>query len=246
MKMNTIGFKKVLLSIAIAVGVLGVKAQEATLPVFDHTDPAEGADVALIGVAKLSYTDVVIGDYFDPDTKEWIDTNDGLAVKVIGQGTSLYSQTKAKTTNAVCVSFTVGTLIQEISSNAFSGWSALKTFTINTKNPPVLGDDVFPSNLEKIVVPEGTGNDYRVAPGWSAYSELIDDGTTELPTVVREKRNRNFEVAGRTLRFGGEKSVVVYDMTGKKVFDGVSSRVFLQPGLYVVAVDGKSCKVALR
>ena len=190
----------------------------------------------------------MLEDYFDDGgaAGNWTTSPDFLKVTYIGVGTSLYTQFLQRTNNTTCVTFTVGSLIKEIRDNAFSGWSALKTFTIKTEVPPMLGENVFPANLEKIVVPAGTGDTYRVAPGWSTYASLIDDGTEVVPTKYAVGRVEPFVVRGKSVVLGEEKKVVVYDLTGKKVFDGVARKVDLSAGCYVVVVDGKSAKAMLR
>ena len=100
--------------------------------------------------------------------------------------------------------------------------------------------------MEKIVVPAGTGNAYRAAAGWSAYASIIDDGTSVEPTKLAVERVEPFVVRGKSVVLGEEKSVVVYDLTGKKVFDGAARKVDLAAGFYVVVVDGKSRKATLR
>ena len=54
-------------------------------------------------------------------------------------------------------------------------------------------------------------------------------------------------VAGRTVLISGtEAPAVVADMAGAVVYSGTSRSIGLQPGIYVVCVDGRTAKVMVR
>lgn len=73
--------------------------------------------------------------------------------------------------------------ITSIGQAAFRGCSALATLICRATTPPTLGSNVFLGNpsSQKIYVPNGYGNAYKSASGWSSYSskiyELNPDGT---------------------------------------------------------------------
>ena len=76
-----------------------------------------------------------------------------------------------------------------ISNYAFSGCSALSEIHVLPTNPPTLGTAVF-SGLPAsyiIYVPVGTGETYKSAAGWSAYSEhILEEGQTVTKAMQRK------------------------------------------------------------
>lgn len=78
-------------------------------------------------------------------------------------------------------SLTIPNHVSEIERNAFNYCSALTEIHIQATTPPTLGANVFeilPSDFI-IYVPVGTGETYKAAAGWSAYSDhILEEGQT--------------------------------------------------------------------
>lgn len=83
-----------------------------------------------------------------------------------------------------CVSLTKITIpasVTEIAINAFNGCTSLGEIHCKPTVPPTLGTNAFsglPANYI-IYVPAGTGDTYKAASGWSAYSDhILEEGQT--------------------------------------------------------------------
>lgn len=65
----------------------------------------------------------------------------------------------------------LGSQVTSISNRAFADNRVLKTVYIEATTPPTIGTGVFPTNVEKIFVPESAYEAYKTA--WSAYADKI-------------------------------------------------------------------------
>lgn len=65
----------------------------------------------------------------------------------------------------------LGSQVTSISNSAFADNRVLKTVYIEATTPPTIGTGVFPTNIEKIFVPESAYEAYKTA--WSAYADKI-------------------------------------------------------------------------
>lgn len=77
--------------------------------------------------------------------------------------------------------------VEEIEYKAFSGCEGLRVIECEAKVPPVLGTDVFKSNLGRtdrslplhervvVVVPTGSLDAYRNAPGWCEFKHIVEN-----------------------------------------------------------------------
>ena len=68
--------------------------------------------------------------------------------------------------------------VTSIGSNAFNGCSNITSVRVENNVPPTLANaNAFDgcTSLTKIYVPYGYADDYKAAPGWSAYSDKIDE-----------------------------------------------------------------------
>lgn len=65
----------------------------------------------------------------------------------------------------------LGSQVASISDSAFKDNRVLKTVYIEATTPPTIGTGVFPTNIEKIFVPESAYEAYKTA--WSAYADKI-------------------------------------------------------------------------
>ena len=77
--------------------------------------------------------------------------------------------------------------VEEIEYKAFSGCEGLRVIECEAKVPPVLGTDVFKLNYSRIdrslplqervvlVVPAGSLEAYRNAPGWKDFRHMVEN-----------------------------------------------------------------------
>ena len=80
-------------------------------------------------------------------------------------------------------SITIPAGVISIGQSAFNSCSSLTEVTMESKTPPLLGNNVFyncgciKGNTKGIHVPAGTADTYKQAAGWSNYKDNITDGT---------------------------------------------------------------------
>jgi len=65
--------------------------------------------------------------------------------------------------------------VKEIKDRAFLGCNSLKTVTITAKEPPSLGEKVFPIEGVTFKVPKGSIEKYRNENCWFQYKEMIQE-----------------------------------------------------------------------
>lgn len=119
----------------------------------DYTD---GIDYHLISVNKL-YADMF------KDCSSIVSVTFGKNTSQIGN--------KAFASCHALSEIKLGSQVKSISDSAFADNRVLKTVYIEATNPPTIGTGVFPTNIEKIFVPESAYEAYKTA--WSAYADKI-------------------------------------------------------------------------
>lgn len=88
--------------------------------------------------------------------------------------------------------------VTSIGTSAFSSCKSLKEVHVQATTPPTLGDTVFvslPSNFI-IYVPAGTGDTYKSAAGWSAYSDHILEEGEVVTRAMQSKFKKEAEKGG--------------------------------------------------
>ena len=74
------------------------------------------------------------------------------------------------------ITMTIPSGVTKIGDNAFMS-TGLKTVIMRPTTPPTLGTSVFPSGVETITVPVGSGEAYRTATSWADYVDKIVEGS---------------------------------------------------------------------
>lgn len=74
---------------------------------------------------------------------------------------------------------TIGKGVTNIGTQSLDIGSSSKKATIIMKptTPPVIQSNSFGANVEKIIVPVGTGDTYKSASNWSNYASIIEEAT---------------------------------------------------------------------
>ena len=79
--------------------------------------------------------------------------------------------------NCPITNIVLGDKIEYIGEDVFNAYDSattyVKTFTINTMSPPILGGDIFRRNVPIIYVPCGTADKYKIANIWQKYANCI-------------------------------------------------------------------------
>ena len=74
------------------------------------------------------------------------------------------------------ITMTIPSGVTKIEDTAFEA-TGLKTVIMRPTTPPTLGTSVFPSKVETITVPIGSGEAYKAAASWADYVDKIVEGT---------------------------------------------------------------------
>jgi hypothetical protein len=76
-------------------------------------------------------------------------------------------------------SLSFGENLTNIGNQTFKGCTSLESVTLKSSTPPSLGSNAFAGcdNLNQIIVPAGTGDAYKSATNWSAYADIIVEGS---------------------------------------------------------------------
>ncbi len=122
--------------------------------------------------------------------------------------------------------------------------------------PPVCGKDVFDGVSEDapLLVPEGTAELYRNAPGWNRFRIILE--TSYFPSSVDEvlASDADSRICGGIgeIRIVGSNSAFceVYATDGRKVTqariaDGAAT-IEVKAGIYLVRLGGKVAKVQVK
>lgn len=141
--------------------------------------------------------------------------------------------------------------LTSIGDRAFYGCENLTAVNCMASTPPVCSESAWPDEAYQnatLYVPNGCGNAYRMAEGWSGFLNVVDDGTTEIESIEDHDAVEVMVNNGVLTVNGIDPAgiIEVYDMAGRQVYRGVATTVEgLASGIYVVRVAGKSIKVAL-
>ena len=82
---------------------------------------------------------------------------------------------KSETENHLDIKLNLNTKCKEIKDRAFCGCESLKTVVIIAKEPPLLGEGVFPIEGISFEVPKGSIEKYRNENCWYQYKEMIQE-----------------------------------------------------------------------
>lgn len=90
-------------------------------------------------------------------------------------------------------------------------------------------------------VPQGSLAAYKSVEPWCHFKVIKDNVHTSINITPADATG--IQINGDKLYPNG-KYVWVYDMTGRNIYGG-NKTVVLQPGLYVIKVDGRTIKVRM-
>lgn len=150
-----------------------------------------------------------------------------------------------------------GTLYKHI----FYGCPNLKSITCRTAKPynftldsaEDYGYDILESYRYQEVtlyVPTGSAQAYKEHPLWGKFGNIVEKDMGGVDDVFANDDNAvSVSVSAGTIRINGaeaDAAVAVYDLAGRTAYSGTSKEIALgHHGIYIVAIAGKTFKVAL-
>ena len=143
---------------------------------------------------------------------------------------------------------TIGNSIRTIGDDAFNGCESLKDFFICNPVPPTVGHDAFGyfNNSPTLHVPKNSIPYYRMSSVWSKFTIIVDDAS-DVGDVAAE-HEIGFTVSGGVLTVNGVDGAMIeiYDMSGRRVYEGVSPVVSGLPrGIYLLKAGNRTAKICI-
>ena len=150
------------------------------------------------------------------------------------------------------VSLNIPTNVQ-IGANAFRGCQSIaNVFSFNTV-PPVLDDLAFSDIVEieqaTLHVPFGTKAVYSQAPGWKAFTNIVEEDLLSVDEVALD--NVLFAAQGEALSISGLNSaqILVYNLEGKMLVEANAYEAItlnLGRGHYIVVVSQEGKRIVKK
>ena len=147
-----------------------------------------------------------------------------------------------------------------IYKNVFYGCPNLKSITCRSTEPYTLYADRNNNDLDIIesyrykdvmlIVPTGSAQAYKEHPLWGKFGNIVEKDMGGVDDVFANDDNAvSVSVSAGTIHINGaeaDAAVAVYDLAGRTAYSGTSKEIALgHHGIYIVAVAGKTFKVAL-
>lgn len=146
-----------------------------------------------------------------------------------------------------------------IYNHVFSGCPSLKSIICRTTKP-YSPSDLFGLNVDilesyryqkvTLYVPTGSAQAYKEHPLWGKFGNIVEKDMGGVDDVFANDDNSvSVFVSAGTIHINGaeaDAAVAVYDLAGRTAYSGTSKEIALgHHGIYIVAVAGKTFKVAL-
>lgn len=147
-----------------------------------------------------------------------------------------------------------------VTKYVFYGCPNLKSITCRSTEPYTLYADRNNNDLDIIesyrykdvmlIVPTGSAQAYKEHPLWGKFGNIVEKDMGGVDDVFANDDNAvSVSVSAGTIRINGaeaDAAVAVYDLAGRTAYSGTSKEITLDNhGIYIVAVAGKTFKVAL-
>lgn len=146
-----------------------------------------------------------------------------------------------------------------IYNHVFFGCPSLKSIICRTTKP-YSPSDLFGLNVDilesyryqdvTLYVPTGSAQAYKEHPLWGKFGNIVEKDMGGVDDVFANDDNAvSVFVSAGTIHINGAEAgtaVAVYDLAGRTAYSGTSKEIALgHHGIYIVAVAGKTFKVAL-
>ena len=171
-----------------------------------------------------------------------------VSITIPAQVESLKSRTLADCLKLK--SITLGESVSALSPNLLYGCFKLEELILRSATPPTCKENIFgiPSgerfyNQTALKVPDQALDAYREHEFWGNFKSINNQTELSKPAIS----DRIVSLSGNTIRIHSnqEQSMKIYDITGKKLYDGYDREYRLSSrGIYIVVVSGRSHKIA--
>lgn len=201
----------------------------------------------------FSSKDGVLFDYDCTTLKIFPMNNPSLTYKVMNGVTRIapYSFVNAKKLTEV----TLPSSLLTIGTDAFIGCVNLNVLHTEAIVPPVCDNDCFESVSKtrcELQVPQGCYSAYWVAPVWSEFNKIVENGSGSIIDVSMD--NIEVSVDGLNIMVTGIPNgiyVCIYQMNGLLIYQQRSKGEDISyqpatPGTYIVAVGDKTFKILIK
>ncbi len=147
-----------------------------------------------------------------------------------------------------------------IYKNVFYGCPNLKSITCRSTEPYSLQADRNNNDLDilesyryqdvTLYVPTGSAQAYKEHSLWGKFGNIVEKDMGGVDDVIANDDNSvSVSVSAGTIHISGaeaDAAVTVYDLAGRIAYSGTSKEITPgNHGIYIVAVSGKTFKVAL-
>jgi len=118
---------------------------------------------------------------------------------------------------------TLPSTLRTIGEFAVYGLASATKVTVNATTPPgIIGSEFFPASVTSsapLIVPEGTADAYKRAPGWKSFKTIRSTGSNGIAGITADDN----------------ATVEIFDISGRKVFAGAAADATVPaPGVYIV------------
>lgn len=148
----------------------------------------------------------------------------------------------------------IGSNIESVNANMIEEQDSLSTIYIKSTTPPQLINN-FDSKVylnTKLYVPVGTKSIYQNAEGWKGFWNIEESSELNDETGISDVQTPRPEVVitsdGITIKESDEAAVSVYSIDGKLLHTATGyqgEKIPLRSGIYIIKVNGNSCKVKI-
>ena len=145
-------------------------------------------------------------------------------------------------------SIELGKNLKVIGKLGFGGHMAVKTIKSHNPVPPTATDDVFANQIYSksvLSVPEEALSAYKAAVCWKKFTNT--DTFAGISDINADAAEGEVMVNGNAISANCEGNMAVYTISGVCIYNGIVTEVEVaQPGIYVVILNGKAVKVAVK
>ena len=147
---------------------------------------------------------------------------------------------------------TIGNSIRTFGMSVFYACRDLKDLFIGNPVPPeeVCREPIyyplFSSYSATLHVPKNSISAYRMSPVWNKFTNIVDDASGIGDVMAEEEIG--FTVSGGVLTVTGVDGAMIeiYDMSGRRVYEGVSPVVSGLPrGIYLLKAGNRTAKIRI-
>lgn len=150
---------------------------------------------------------------------------------------------------------TLPEIISSIGEDAFIGCVNLSTLQVRAITPPICDNDCFESVSKtrcELQVPQGCYSYYWVAPVWSDFNKIVETATTGITDI--ESGQSKIRIDGRDIIINGlgkGQDIRIFQTDGLLLYQQISDGdvVRYRPsanGIYIIAIDNQTYKIAIR